>query len=347
MDQLDSFNTLISEDVSSQAERPLSLLLCGKSQTAVSSFAWEFFRRADSPVTFNVNDFDVTSGDPHRIYDHMFELAELPSDAIPVGVFHASNYQDAEWVRYFLAPMDVGAWSSLEGTTEKFGRPVIFCFGTTAKDGNYSFDSSFSEIARANKGVDFLARVRGHLDNASPALLGIEESAEDRISLIMRRMCEALAFNVASNSTTLDLIEDRVLEQLLAEVLDGIGFHVTLMRGTKDGGKDLILECNENGKRILYYIEVKHWRSGKKVGDNEVSHFIEVVLRDGPEKGLYLSTSGYTEQGKSVISQMTPQRVHLAGSTKIVNLCRTYTKTRSGMLTPKHTLTHILFSETH
>jgi hypothetical protein len=78
---------------------------------------------------------------------------------------------------------------------------------------------------------------------------------------------------IAKDPTLLDDIEWRELEKLLAEVLAGVGYSVTLTPATKDGGKDLILECRPLVGKRTYFVEIKHWRSEQKVGAKTIKDF--------------------------------------------------------------------------
>jgi restriction system protein len=67
-------------------------------------------------------------------------------------------------------------------------------------------------------------------------------------------------------------IEWRDVERVVAEIFSGIGSKVELIPSSKDGGKDVILECKENGTSKTYTIEIKHWRSGQRVGEKKIKN---------------------------------------------------------------------------
>jgi restriction system protein len=103
----------------------------------------------------------------------------------------------------------------------------------------------------------------------------------------------------------------------------------------KDGGKDIVVE--DTSIRRLYYVEIKHWRSGKVVGSRLIRDFSNILLRDGIKRGLYLSTSGYTEQ----VYQSFPGEWHppidVEGRGHIQKLCRNFKKALSGdWVLPNH-----------
>jgi restriction system protein len=151
---------------------------------------------------------------------------------------------------------------------------------------------------------------------------------------------------VAKQSRHLDELEWRDIERMIAEVFDGIGFFVELTPGSKDGGKDVILRCVVEGKDQTYIVEVKHWRAGSRVGEGAIRDFLNVIIREGRAGGLYLSTYGYTTTAFESLSEIERRTLRFGSEEKIVSLCKTYVKMRSGIWSPPTKLTDVLFNDT-
>ncbi|AFZ26779.1 restriction endonuclease [Cylindrospermum stagnale PCC 7417] len=151
---------------------------------------------------------------------------------------------------------------------------------------------------------------------------------------------------IAQNSQSLEEIEWRDLERTLAEVLEGIGFSVELTPGSKDGGKDIIVKYVVSGIKQTYIVEIKHWRAGSRVGHSTISDFLNVIVLEHRQGGLFLSTSGYCDNVFEIISKIERQTLRLGGKEKIVSLCKTYIKAQSGVWTPPDKLTDVLFEQT-
>ena len=105
---------------------------------------------------------------------------------------------------------------------------------------------------------------------------------------ILQVVSRKFAAMIAKDPRVLDEIEWRDLERTIAEVFEGIGFSVTLTRPSKDGGKDVILVCQVQGEQAEYIVEIKHWRSGKRVGRAVLLDFVNVIVREGRKGGLFL-----------------------------------------------------------
>lgn len=167
-----------------------------------------------------------------------------------------------------------------------------------------------------------------------------------RISRAIRKLSRELAKVVAKRPSALLQIEWRDLERLLAEVFEGLGFRVELTRPAKDGGKDIVLGCTVRDREIIYLVEVKHWVSGRKVGQNPIKEFIRVIAREHADNGLFLSTSGYARSTLEGLTLIEREMVRLGSANKIVSLCQTYVRVDAGVWSPPSNLPELIFSGT-
>jgi restriction endonuclease Mrr len=177
--------------------------------------------------------------------------------------------------------------------------------------------------------------------------IGIDSDI-DRLEVdqILRVISRRFAQLIAENARNLDKLEWRHLEMILAEVFEGLGFSVELTPGSKDEGKDIILECYVSGKKHSYIVEVKHWRSGKRVGQSTVKDFLNVIVRESRQGGLFLSTSGYCDNAFEMLTEIEREKLKFGSEEKVVNLCKTYVKADSGIWSPPELLTEVLFDGT-
>lgn len=137
------------------------------------------------------------------------------------------------------------------------------------------------------------------------------------------------------------------LEHVLATAFEELGFDAELTPAIKDGGKDIVLECMERGTRRRYAVEVKHWISGKPVPGHPVKKFLQVIVNEKHDAGLFLSTSGFARNVFESLVHMEHKRVRVGAADKVLNLCELYVKRQSGMWTPGQSPTDVLFELTH
>lgn len=170
-----------------------------------------------------------------------------------------------------------------------------------------------------------------------------EPDAETEVRVMLRELSERFARLIARDPGALAHLEWRDVERIVAEVFDGLGFRVTLTAGSKDGGKDVILECEIAGKQATYYVEIKHWRSSTRVGADAVVKLLKVIVTEKKAGGLFLSTYGFTENAFEQLTTIEREKLRFGDQEKIVTLCRTYVKAKSGIWSPPENLTEVLF----
>jgi len=174
------------------------------------------------------------------------------------------------------------------------------------------------------------------------------DSNIDRLEVdqILRVISRRFAQLIAEDAQNLNKLEWRHLEMTLAEVFEGLGFSVELTPGSKDKGKDIILECYVSGKKHSYIVEVKHWRAGNRVGQSTFKDFLNVIVRESRQGGLFLSTSGYCDNAFEMLTEIERGRLKFGSEEKVVSLCKTYVKADSGIWFPPELLTEVLFEGT-
>lgn len=87
----------------------------------------------------------------------------------------------------------------------------------------------------------------------------------------------------------------REFERLIGELLESQGWTVTVMRGTKDGGIDVLSEKNDQDLGDVRAIwQAKKYGPDRKVTLNHLRELSAVVERDRATKGILITTSSFT-----------------------------------------------------
>jgi restriction system protein len=173
-----------------------------------------------------------------------------------------------------------------------------------------------------------------------------EADLDEEARIIVQNLARDFAQLVARNPRALDRVEWRDLERIVAEIFAGLGFVAELTPSSGDEGKDVILECLVRGARRSYVVEVKHWRSGARVGSSAVREFVNVVAREARDGGVFLSTYGYTQNAFEAITEIERERVRFGKEEKVAALCRKYTRAAAGLWSPPEVLADIIFEDT-
>ena len=205
------------------------------------------------------------------------------------------------------------------------------------------FSGVFQTSAKDASGIQEL---RSAVIEASRTQEDETKHFETTVEILVRILADELCKLIAIKPQALDDIEWRDLERVIAAALKGIGFEVELTPASKDGGKDIIVNCIVGHEQHIFYVEIKHWRQGGRPGLNHVSDFIEVNAVDGTNGGLFVSSSGFPNEVRSRLSEISKQRVRLGDRNKIVSLCQKYVKSIEGLWQREVPLPEILFEET-
>ena len=166
------------------------------------------------------------------------------------------------------------------------------------------------------------------------------------VYIYIKQLSRKLIELVAKRPDSLKEMEWRDLERVVSELFEGLGFKTTLTPSSKDGGKDVILECTIDDIQKSFVIEIKHWRSGQRVGQKTVKEFTKIIINEKRDKGLFLSTYGFSNNFYESLSETEKTIVRFGEQEKIVELCRTYEKISNGIWNPISTLEDILFENT-
>jgi hypothetical protein len=166
-----------------------------------------------------------------------------------------------------------------------------------------------------------------------------------KVHLLLKSLSHSFAELVNDDPSALDHLEWRDLERMMHRVMEGLGFSAVLTPPSKDGGKDIVLTCVVRGQEESFIVELKHWRSGKRVGSSSVRDFLQIVISENRTAGLFLSTSGYAKGAFESLTEIERHRVRSGGRTRIALLVKDYIRADSGLWTPPDELPTLLFSE--
>ncbi len=148
----------------------------------------------------------------------------------------------------------------------------------------------------------------------------------------VKKAMQDLASEIAKDPQRLWDAEWRDLERILHVTFEGLGFDCRLTRASQDGGFDLELTLDRDGRKEIYLVEVKHWME-KKPGEAQLTKLIRVTAEKKAAGGILLSTSGFTKTISSGIVEY-DQPIHLGDSTKMISLIRTYHRLKSALWMP-------------
>ncbi|MGI3044372.1 restriction endonuclease [Shewanella algae] len=166
------------------------------------------------------------------------------------------------------------------------------------------------------------------------------------VNILRRDLSDKLARSIAQNPRYLDDIEWRELERVVQHTFEELGFSSEVTPGSKDGGKDVILKCKIDNQEHTYYVELKHWRSGQKVRGVALEEFLQVVINEEVNGGLFLSSYGYCDNAFEMLTAIHRQSLKIGGQEKIYSLCKQYVMSKAGIWSETESLIDTLYENT-
>jgi HJR/Mrr/RecB family endonuclease len=96
-------------------------------------------------------------------------------------------------------------------------------------------------------------------------------------------------------------------ETLVAEIFDKKGYHVSLTKQTRDGGKDLIVVENKMLGDFLIYVQCKRNAKDRPVGVNIVRELYGSVIADRATAGILVTSSYFSPDAEDFTSKIKHQ----------------------------------------
>jgi len=105
-------------------------------------------------------------------------------------------------------------------------------------------------------------------------------------------------------------LHHRKFEEIIAEVLGGLGYEITLTPRTRDGGVDIFAASKGNLGSFLYIVECKLYTPPNHVGVAVIRDLYGTVQFQNATAGILATTSYFTKNAK-VLSSQQPHRISL------------------------------------
>ena len=220
------------------------------------------------------------------------------------------------------------------------------CTGANFEDLREGDKVGFDIIA-GSKGLNAVNVIRNGYPPEEEVIVNDETDGNADVRIAIETVSRRLAEIIAKEPNALNELEWRDLERVIAEVFSGLGFDAELTPGSKDGGKDVVISYSKFNETKSYLVEIKHWRSGKRVPRGSVLEFLHVIARENTCGGILLASSGFTHGAIEGLTEIERKQVGFGTGEKIIGLCRAYIKAREGVWYPPDHLDAVIFEKTH
>jgi restriction system protein len=94
-------------------------------------------------------------------------------------------------------------------------------------------------------------------------------------------------------------LSPREYEELISELLDDMGYDVTLTQATRDGGKDIVASIKTECGEFLCLVEAKKYREDRKIGVSLVRTLYGTLCDYQANSGMLVTTSTYSKDAQA------------------------------------------------
>ncbi len=132
-------------------------------------------------------------------------------------------------------------------------------------------------------------------------------AVEQQIVVDVCSASDDLLRKVHANPKLLYELSSRGFEEFVAEVLDRLGYQITLTPASKDGGKDIYAARKDHLGSFIYVVECKKYAPDHRVGVGLIRELNGVVQAERAAAGILATTSFFTKGAKEFQTRLSNQ----------------------------------------
>lgn len=160
---------------------------------------------------------------------------------------------------------------------------------------------ALSVLGRLIKGESIdtiLDLINGQLYKLKDKLLLPESEIIKTTKPIIVSANNELISSLKKQPSDLRKLSPREFEQLLADLLNDMGWEVELTKQTRDGGSDILAYMNTDIGRLLCLVEAKHYREDRKIGVDLVRTLYGTLCDAQANSAMLVTSSSFTSGAK-------------------------------------------------
>lgn len=137
-----------------------------------------------------------------------------------------------------------------------------------------------------------------------PELFAESDTVSTELARLYTDVNDELIARLAQRPELMRELAPRRFEELVAELFNRRGYHVTLTPATRDGGVDIYALSKGALGESLYVIECKRYAPSRRVGVDVVRGLYAVAEVQRATKGILVTTSGFTKDAIAFASPL-------------------------------------------
>ena len=132
-------------------------------------------------------------------------------------------------------------------------------------------------------------------------------ATEQKFIVDVQSVTDDLLSQAYANPKLLYEITPRRFEEFVAELLNRLGYEITLTPASRDGGKDIYAAKKDDLGSFLYVVECKQYSPDNRVGVGLIRELNGVVQAERATAGILATTSFFTKGAKEFQARLSNQ----------------------------------------
>jgi restriction system protein len=171
---------------------------------------------------------------------------------------------------------------------------------------SFGFPMAISMIANArqlNRDQDLSTLLESPIYDLSKTILLPESKLISIVTPCIVTTTENLLHQLKRQPDSIHELSPRKFEELIAELLNGMGHRVELTPATRDGGKDILAYIDTDFGEMLCLVEAKKYRASRPVGVELVRSLYGTLCDFQANSAMLVTTSRFTADAQNFQSK--------------------------------------------
>ncbi|HEY4381402.1 MAG TPA: restriction endonuclease [Acidobacteriaceae bacterium] len=198
-----------------------------------------------------------------------------------------------------LPDSDARRWLERTVRNEQLGQESILEL-LRAANGHPLSLVTLTSLARSMSAAQLKAVLAGHLYNIKDLSLPERRELVAVAKPLIITANQAVIERLKKHPSDVFELSPRQYEEMIAELLDDMGYEVQLTPATRDGGKDILAYIKTPIAKLLCLVEVKKYRGDRKIGVELVRGLYGTLHDYQANSAMLVTTSTYSKDARAL-----------------------------------------------
>jgi HJR/Mrr/RecB family endonuclease len=154
------------------------------------------------------------------------------------------------------------------------------------------------DLRRPISRLELQTLIGTHKETVSGLYLAERQESTRILLPVLIDTTEVLARRLLKEPESIYQLPSRTFEELIAALLEDLGWNIQLTPATSDGGRDIVAVIPSEIGNLLCLVEVKRYRQDRKVGVGAVRQLYGTVTHEQASYGLLVTSSTFSREAE-------------------------------------------------